>query len=251
MSEATKPSGFSMLELLVSISIMSLIMVLIYSAFFQISNYSIQVKNTLQGKQELRLLMRIVLDDLQSVQFLEQFTTFNNPSETVYQTGIISKRDTRNEYGENSSIHFHAAIPTRFFPEYLPKDPQLHEVGYFLQLEPETGAWSFKRREDFYIDDNLTEGGREHELSRKIIEFQLEFLEKRLALADGSIKEQWVNEWNSKEDSKQSCRPPSIKESKADPCLPVALKLTMALKDEQNQVFRETLEINLLEALQR
>ena len=65
--------GFSLLELLISIALLGLVMSLLYGAFFQISNSSLQVKSTLETRQELRLLMKMVLDDLQNVQFLKHF----------------------------------------------------------------------------------------------------------------------------------------------------------------------------------
>ena len=68
----TQP-GFSLLELLISIALLGLVMSLLYGAFFQISNSSLQVKSTLETRQELRLLMKMVLDDLQNVQYLKRF----------------------------------------------------------------------------------------------------------------------------------------------------------------------------------
>ena len=58
--------AFSLLELLVSITLLALVSALIYGAFFQVSNSSLKVKESLSQSQELRLLMKMVLDDLQS-----------------------------------------------------------------------------------------------------------------------------------------------------------------------------------------
>ena len=65
--------AFSLLELLVSITLLALVSALIYGAFFQVSNSSLKVKESLSQSQELRLLMKMVLDDLQAVQYLEHF----------------------------------------------------------------------------------------------------------------------------------------------------------------------------------
>ena len=65
--------AFSLLELLVSITLLGLVSALIYGAFFQVSNSSLKVKESLSQSNELRLLMKMVLDDLQAVQYLEHF----------------------------------------------------------------------------------------------------------------------------------------------------------------------------------
>ena len=62
-----------MLELLISVALLGLVMSLLYGAFFQISNSSLQVNATLETRQELRLLMKMVLDDLQSIKYLKYF----------------------------------------------------------------------------------------------------------------------------------------------------------------------------------
>ena len=59
--------GFSILELLISVTLLGLVMSVLYAAFFQISNSSLKVQSTLDARQELRLLMKIVLDDLLKV----------------------------------------------------------------------------------------------------------------------------------------------------------------------------------------
>ena len=85
-------SGFSLLELLISIVLRGLVMSLLYGAFLQISNSSIQVKSTLNTRQELRLLMKIVLDDLQSVQYLKHFSSAVQSKSLRRETGLIAER---------------------------------------------------------------------------------------------------------------------------------------------------------------
>ena len=45
--------AFSLLELLVSITLLALVSALIYGAFFQVSNSSLKVKESLSQSQEL------------------------------------------------------------------------------------------------------------------------------------------------------------------------------------------------------
>ncbi|MDP6093414.1 MAG: prepilin-type N-terminal cleavage/methylation domain-containing protein, partial [SAR324 cluster bacterium] len=69
----TGREAFSLIELLVSITLLAIVSAMIYGAFFQVSNSSLKVKASLSQSQELRLLMKMVLDDLQAVQYLEHF----------------------------------------------------------------------------------------------------------------------------------------------------------------------------------
>lgn len=67
-------------------------------------------------------------------------------------------------------------------------DPQLHEIGYFLEFDQAEGIVEFKRREDFYIDNDLTEGGRIQVLSESVSDFQVEFLFREIEQAAGGSK---------------------------------------------------------------
>ncbi|MDP6308741.1 MAG: type II secretion system protein, partial [SAR324 cluster bacterium] len=84
----TQP-GFSLLELLISVALLGLVMSLLYGGFFQISNSSLQVKSTLETRQELRLLMKMVLDDLQNVQYLKRFAESGQSTIPRRESGLI------------------------------------------------------------------------------------------------------------------------------------------------------------------
>ncbi len=244
-------NGFSLLELLVAIALMSVVIVLIYNAFFQVSNSTQQVTKSLEAGQELRLLMKIVLDDLRAAQYLEKLVVHNNPDndEPYYHSGIFSERSPGPENTQLSSIHFHTAIPTRFFPEAIAqaKDPELHEVGYALEYDSFEEKWLFKRREDFYVDDDMMEGGKEQLLSESVVQFELEFLEQNILAADSSeLQEIWVDEWDSLENK---CS--TFAKQASTPCLPLAIRLTMSLRTEKEGKVTDTLEVNLPISLQQ
>ncbi|MGK5091434.1 prepilin-type N-terminal cleavage/methylation domain-containing protein [Deltaproteobacteria bacterium TL4] len=248
-------SGFTLIELMVSLTVLAMVVSLLYGAFYQISNSSSQVKESLQGRQELRLLMKIVRDDLQAIRFLDKLIARNGleGDTTVFQSGLISNRVTGPEGQEMSYIHFHSALPSRFYPEAKTQDPNLHEVGYLLEFDTTEKKWLFLRREDFFVDEDMIEGGRRHTLSEHVNGFLLEFLEQNIKTSTGETKEVWVNEWDSKDAKKGLCRLPSDRKTTSgkDPCLPVAIRLTMQLKGEDGITLKESAEINLLDALQR
>ena len=86
-------SGFSILELLLSVTLLGLVMSVLYAAFFQISNSSLKVQSTLDTRQELRLLMKIVLDDLQNVRYLKHFAELDQSESQQRETGLIAARN--------------------------------------------------------------------------------------------------------------------------------------------------------------
>ena len=245
---AQNKQGFTLLELLVSIALLSLISALIYRAVFQFSDSSDRVLKILEVRQELRLLGQIVMDDLQSIQYLKEFATSNN-NESLYQTGIISQRFDGPNSKKASVIHFHTAGKTRFFPKAieLGKDPELHEVSYLLVRDPLKERWDFQRREDFYIDSELSKGGQTQTLSHRITLFQIEFLSQNIIDAQsGEIQEVWVTEWNSDE---SSCS--TIPSKISQPCLPLAIRFTMGMTSEAGEEYIDTIEFNLPLSLQR
>ena len=237
--------GFSLLELLISFVMLGLVMSLIYSAFFQISNSSIKVKSTLNSRQELRLLMKIVLDDLQSIQYLKHFSGDVLGESLLRETGLIAERKLGPENTESekieevSIIFFHTAIKSLFYPDEKDNDPELHEVSYSLEENPDTKIWEFIRREDFYIDENIREGGISYVISEAVTNFELDLLESETALASGGYKENWTKVWNSEEGK---CVDRMVVENF---CLPRAVKLTMALRGDDGKTVSDSQVINL------
>ncbi len=238
-------SGFSILELLISVALMGLVMSVLYAAFFQVSNSSLKVQSTLDARQELRLLIKIVLDDLQNLRYLKHFADSDQNETQQRETGLIAdlnlgpENPDTGQIEEFTSIDFHTAIKSRFFPEENSRDPELHEVGYKLQENTNTKKWEFIRREDFYIDKNLREGGKSNVLSEEVTKFEVEFLESETALAGGGFKERWTKVWNSDE---RMCHDLKIKENF---CLPRAVRLTIALKAKGKNTISDTQVINL------
>lgn len=248
LTSACLPKGFSLLELLVAIALLSTLLILLYNAFFQISDSTQKVTESLKAEQELRLLMKIVLDDLQAVEYLENWVA-EREEDIVFHSGILSKRIPGPDETPVSFVQFHTANPTRFFPEAiaLQKDPKLHEVEYFLDFDPFAQTWLFIRREDFYVDDDISAGGLEQTLSESVVDFQMEFLEQTILEADsGELQEVWLEEWDSLEsECIEKGEDTSSQESSAPRCLPLAIRLTLSLQKEADLVVTETLELNL------
>jgi type II secretory pathway pseudopilin PulG len=232
-----------LLELLVSLAILGLLVTLLYGGFSQISRYSLDVQQSLSARQELRLLMKMVLDDLQSVQYFEKLIALNgdaNDGVSTFETGIkATLLDGPDGPETATSMHFHIARSASFFPEWREQDPGIHEVGYRLKMNDENGSWELLRREDFYVDTALDEGGREYVLTDRVRVFEVEFLEQEIQLADGGTQENWVRYWDTEEgDCASSDRQNSF-------CLPRALRLRMVVEREDGRLLEDVMAINL------
>ena len=241
-----KISGFSLLEVLVSMAILGLLVTLLYSSFSQLSRTSLSVEKSLRGREELRLLMKVVLDDLQAMQYLSRLVELNeseSPGVQIdsFETGLIARLVDGPQGAESSSaIDFHTARHARFYTEWREQDPRLHEIGYRMQENSETGRWELWRREDFYVDPDLSEGGRDYLLTDRVTGFLVELLEQEIELADGGTQENWVKDWDTQE---LACERNS--EASNSFCLPRAIRLSMAVEDEDGQTLEESLTINL------
>ena len=237
--------GFSLIELLISVTLLGLVLAIIFGGFFQIANFSSLVKSNLNSREELRLLMKIVLDDLQNLQYLSKFSESGLNIMSTRESGLIAERfvgsgnNEKGEITEFSIINFHSATKSRFYPKKKKSDPGIHEIGYSLEEDSNSKSWNFLRREDFYIDNNLKEGGKIQIISRSVINFDIELLESETALAGGGYDEKWTKNWNSEENN---CNNQSIE---SNFCLPRAIKLTMALKGKDKEFVSDTQVINL------
>ena len=95
------------------------------------------------------------------------------------------------------------------------------------------------RREDFYIDNNIKDGGKTQIISSSVINFDVELLESETALAGGGYIEKWTKKWNSEENI---CNNPYVE---GNFCLPRAIRLSMALKGRDKRTISDSQVINL------
>jgi len=234
--------GFTLVELILSMALLGLVTALVYAAFFQTSQSARTVQATLSGRQELRLLMKMVLDDLQTVRYLRHWVDSGKGRES----GVVAEVVLGPENKEASRLSFHAEQPTQYFQELDAVreglDPQLHEVGYFLEYSTRDDTWQFIRREDFYLDDNLREprlDGRQLVLSESVRSFQIQF-RSEIEGASGFVEEQWeIGEWDSDE---TKCWGSKQNEPR---CLPRAIQLLMTLEGEDGRLVEDIQQINL------
>ena len=223
-------AGFTLVEMLISMTLLSLVMTLVYTSFGQVSTRALAMRDLLTEQQELRLLMRLVSDDIAAAQWLSRFSEKSNQ----LRTGIIA--DTQTLQGEEfTRIRFHAARPARFHRRLPPgMDPALHEVEYFVRPARDGDTLEMVRREDFYLDDDMDDGGLSVVVAENIKSFLVEFIPPRAQ--GGGTEESWRKSWDSNTRNKGQR-------------MPRALRLTLARETPAGIPLREVIEVNLNDAL--
>ncbi len=221
--------GLTLMELLIALSLFSAIMGLLMNSFFQFQSQSDRMESILLLRQEARTLERIIREDIQSVKYLGEFMKDPLNEKDERKSGIYGINETLGEK-DADIIHMHVGHVSRFYRE-LPfdKDPELHEVSYFLE-EKEDGSKRFKRREEFYIDNDITEGDRSiiHTLSDNISSFNVLYYR-------GSEPE-GIEEWDSS--SYEVNKNVLYK-------VPSAIEIDMELTNKSGEILKSKMKVNL------
>ena len=215
--------GFTLLEVLLSISLLALLMSLAYGSFSQLARQSESLTHNLQARQKLRLLLYVVAEDLRNARYLEQFVA-------AEQESGIEAGQSPSEGKLFSWVHMHVVGPSRLHRNANARhDPQVHEASYAIKRKGDVLA--LLRREGYYVDDTLTRGGVEQVLAEGIKEFALEYLPLRADETRG-----WLSEW------KSASRPSNSR-------MPVAIRLTMGIEQANGKVLKDQISFNLLQTL--
>lgn len=234
-SGAGRPRGtpaFTLIELLLAIVLLSVIVALTYGALFQVTGGAQALTQEFSEDQELRLLVRMISQDLQAVRYLKQFA--ERQGIAAYPSGLIA----RSEFvarGDFARVDFHAAAPARQHRQRSEDgDPLLHEVGYQVLEDRALDTLTLVRREDYYLDHDMENGGVTTVLARDIDTFKVECLLP--AQAPGQQQEVWTSVWDSRQQP-------------ADVRLPRAVRITLGQTGKSGRHLKEVLEINLEDVL--
>ena len=219
-----RPAGFTFIELIIAMMLLSVVMTLIYTSFGQVSNNVRSLSREMSERQELRLLVKLISDELQAANYYQEFAKLNDGL-----SGIQAEVEPLDQ-AEYTKIQFHSSTPTRFYRN-VPReaDPQMHEIAYWVQLGEDRTTTQLVRREDFYLDDDMSEGGVEVTMAEEVDEFLIEFVAPGAA---GRATETWVSNWDSTERTAQDR-------------MPAALRITIAKTMVSGAKIRESQEFNL------
>jgi general secretion pathway protein J len=188
--------GLTLLEIMVSIAILSMVGMLIYGAFDGMSRSRRGLSRINDRYHQGRAALSRMSRELPAA-FL---SLHQPPSEAarVRKTAFI---------GTAERVDF-----TSFSHRRLERDSHesdQNELGYFLSRDPDSNKYDLVRRESKYIDEYPTKGGIVQVLAEDVETFTLEYFEP--------ITGEWVDAWDSTQVSGQPDR------------LPLAVKVTVVL----------------------
>ncbi|MCP4753190.1 MAG: prepilin-type N-terminal cleavage/methylation domain-containing protein [Proteobacteria bacterium] len=223
-----KRTGFTLLELLVTLALFSAIMSLLLSSFFQFQNQTKRVDAIFQLRQEARILEKLLREDLQTAVYFQEFAR-KSLNAVERKSGIVGIDDVLNDK-DGDKIYMHVNRPSLFLRTLsIDIDPEIHEVGYYLE-EADDGVVRFKRREEFYIDSDITDGEENivHTLSENVTAFNVKYYK-------GTESEALV-EWD-------SSKVEDIGKKQLN--IPSGMEISMELTSSRGEKLLSRFEINL------
>jgi len=225
--EATKLPGFTLLELLITLSLFGAILAFLTTSFFQFQDQNRRTESIFQLRQESRILERIIREDLQNVLYLYAYTSGGTKDFDQRKSGIYGISEEVGELNKDS-IHMHVGRLSRFHRS-VPhnRDPAVHEVSYYLE-ESDQDQLHLKRREDFYIDPDITDGDESivHTISDNVRSLDVKYYQAK------SPDE--LDEWDSTEVFKKKGHP-----------LPAGIYVTIELENKNGEKLKSDFHVNL------
>ncbi|HEY6559789.1 MAG TPA: prepilin-type N-terminal cleavage/methylation domain-containing protein [Polyangiaceae bacterium] len=183
--------GFTLIELMVAVAIMSMVSVLIYSAFSGLKNSKEGIERVDDRYREGRLAMARISRELQSA-YLSAHAI--NPQQAVQQTAFIGTRGTPAD-----RVDFNSFSNRRLDRDSHESDQV--EISYFGSRDPKRDSKvDLVRRADTKLDEEPQKGGRIEVLATDIDLFDLEYLDP--------LSGQWVETWDSTQAAGQPQRMP-------------------------------------------
>jgi general secretion pathway protein J len=217
--------GFTLLEIILAVAILSLVGTMIYGGFSQTALNKARVEEDVDRSRIVNMTLERMVREL-SMAFV---STHVNPSLDlrVMQTAFVGK-----DNGKDDRIDFTSFSHRRLYRNAHESDQ--NEISYFVTEDPdEPGVSVLARREQNRIDSDPRRGGKSQILIEGVEEFNLEYFDPLLS--------DWVQTWNTQDILAQPNR------------LPTQVRIRLAVKDPRHrgatEVFGTRVSIPLTYAL--
>lgn len=206
LSQRARARGMTLLEILVSLGIMSMISLLIYGAFDSITRgrrgEALRADRARQGRDAVERITR----ELQTA-FLSMHTP-NNVALQTRLTGFVGQNSIQYD-----RVDFTAFAHRRIEAES--KESDQAEIGYFVVKDPEKDDKNdLVRREQAPIDYDFKKGGVVNVLAEDVEKFDIRYLDP--------LTGQWIETWDSTQMNGQLNR------------LPLEIRVELELKSVKN-----------------
>jgi len=182
--------GFTLIELIISIALLSMIMGLMYQSLSQTLSKRELVQDELRGPKVANAILAQIFKDFRYIYYggLTGDTGFRGKS--VSQSGMdadrvafVTARRTRTVGTEDDGRRGEED-----------RESPLTEVGYACRPNPDQPQWlELWRREDYFVDSKPTEGGFYSLVYDKIRNFRLRYYPR----PEEATEKQGLEEWDS------------------------------------------------------
>ncbi len=185
--------GFTLLEIILAVTILALIGTMIYGGFSQTALNKARVEEDVDHSRVVHMALDRMTREL-SMAFV---STHVNPSLDlrVVETGFIGK-----DHGDEDRIDFTSFSHRRLYRNARESDQ--NEISYFVTDHPDDrGVRVLARREQNRIDEDPRRGGKSQILVENVTELNIEYFDPLIS--------EWVQTWDSEDMMAQANRLPS------------------------------------------
>ncbi len=186
-------AGVTLIEVMVAITIFSIVATLVYSAFIQTGRHKARLEEDIDRHHVVEAALERMAREL-SMAFV---SAQRNPSPTMQ---VMNSAFIGTDRGRRDRVDFTSFSHRRLFRDAHESDQ--NEISYFLANDPvNRGDMVLARREQNRIDQDPTRGGRVQILLEGVEELELEYLDPTTKL--------WQPRWSTQNAADQPNRLPS------------------------------------------
>jgi general secretion pathway protein J len=199
--------GFTLLEIMLAVAVLSLVGTMIYSGFAQTALNKARIEQDVDHSRVIHMTLERMAREL-TMAFV---STHVNPSLDlrVVDTAFIGK-----DNGKDDRIDFTSFSHRRLYRNARESDQ--NEISYFVTEHPDDpGVLVLARREQNRIDEDPRRGGKSQILVENLEEFNVEYFDPLLS--------DWVQTWNTEDMLAQPNR------------LPTQVRIRLSVKDPRHR----------------
>jgi len=218
MRNRASERGLTLIEVLISISVLALVGSLIYGAYDGMARTRKGLSGINDRYHQGRTAMGRMAREIQSAFISVNGQNVLNPVMQVRQTAFVAADE-----GDMDRLDFTTFAHRRTLQNAHESDQC--EVGYFVERNPDTGLMDLLRREDKYLDMEPTKGGVVNILAEDVKSFDIQYFD--------DVMNEWVDTWNTLNATGQPAR------------LPKQVRITLILNGPNDKpiAFRERVDI--------
>lgn len=188
-----RKSGFTLLEVILAVSVLALVATMIYGGFAQTALNKARVEGDVDESRILHMALERMAREL-TMAFV---STHTNPS---LELRVVETAFIGNDHGKEDRIDFTSFSHRRLYRNAHESDQ--NELSYFVTDDPDDpDVRVLARREQNRIDDDPRRGGKSQILVENVEEFNVEYYDPLLS--------EWVQTWDTEDVLAQPNRLPT------------------------------------------